>query len=110
MEPDTPAAGARPWVAWSRCSAPRSCPSTPRAGQDALRLAAGREGTEVLRQRLVAVADEDSEHLLFFSRNHTPLTTNNVRRRLRAILDEAGIAGVTQHSFRRDRDRPRRRG
>jgi integrase len=56
---------------------------------------------EVLRQRLVAVADEDSEHLLFFSRNHTPLTTNNVRRRLRAILDEAGIAGVTPHSFRR---------
>jgi integrase len=33
--------------------------------------------------------------------NHTPLTTNNVRRRLRAILDEAGIGGVTPHSFRR---------
>lgn len=56
---------------------------------------------EVLRQRLVAVGDESTEHLLFFSRNHTPLTTNNVRRRLRAVLDEAGIAGVTPHSFRR---------
>ena len=56
---------------------------------------------EVLRQRLVAVADQDPDHLLFFSRNHTPLTTNNVRRRLRAILDEAGIGGVTPHSFRR---------
>lgn len=56
---------------------------------------------EVLRQRLVAVADEDPEHLLFFSRNHTPLTTNNVRRRLRAVLDEAGIGGVTPHAFRR---------
>jgi integrase len=32
----------------------------------------------------------------------TPLTTNNVRRRLRAILDEAGIEGVTPHSFRRN--------
>ena len=48
---------------------------------------------EVLRQRLVLVAAEEPEHLLFFSRNHTPLTTNNVRRRLRAVLDEAGIAG-----------------
>ncbi|MCW2787346.1 MAG: site-specific integrase [Marmoricola sp.] len=56
---------------------------------------------EVLRQRLVAVSREEPEHLVFFSRNHTPLTTNNVRRRLRAILDEAGIGGVTPHSFRR---------
>ena len=56
---------------------------------------------EVLRQRLVAVSSEESEHLVFFSRNHTPLTTNNVRRRLRAILAEAGIGGVTPHSFRR---------
>ena len=38
---------------------------------------------------------------MFFSRNHTPLTANNVRRRLRGILDDAGIGGVTPHSFRR---------
>jgi integrase len=56
---------------------------------------------EALRQRLVIVADEDDEHLLFFSRNHTPLTTNNVRRRLRSIMDEAKIKGVTPHAFRR---------
>jgi integrase len=56
---------------------------------------------EMLRQRLVVIANEDPEHLVFFSRNHTPLTTNNVRRRLRAILEEAGIDGVTPHSFRR---------
>jgi integrase len=56
---------------------------------------------EVLRQRLVLIAKEEPEHLVFFSRNHTPLTTNNVRRRLRAVLDEAGITGVTPHSFRR---------
>ncbi len=70
---------------------------------------------EVLRERLVVVASEDPEHLIFFSRNHTPLTTNNVRRRLRNILSEAGIKGVTPHSFRRtvatvlDRARPGRR-
>ena len=56
---------------------------------------------EVLRQRLVVVAKEDPEHLIFFSRHHTPLTTNNVRRRLRNILAEVGITGVTPHSFRR---------
>jgi len=55
----------------------------------------------VLRQRLSVVAGEDLEHLIFFSRNHTPLTTNNVRRQLRTILDQAGIEGVTPHAFRR---------
>ena len=56
---------------------------------------------EVLRHRLVALAQEEPDHLIFFSRNHTPLTTNNVRRRLRNILAAAGITGVTPHSFRR---------
>ena len=55
----------------------------------------------VLRERLVVVADLDDDHLLFFTRNDTPLTTNNVRRRLRSVLGEAGISGVTPHSFRR---------
>lgn len=48
---------------------------------------------EVLRERLVKIAAEDPEHLIFFTRNGTPLTTNNVRRRLRAVLAEAGIGG-----------------
>ena len=56
---------------------------------------------EAVRQRLALISDEEPDHLIFFSRNHAPLTTNNVRRRLRAILDEAGISGVTPHSFRR---------
>jgi integrase len=56
---------------------------------------------EVLRERLVILAQEGPQHLIFFSRNHTPLTTNNVRRRLRNILAEEGIEGVTPHSFRR---------
>jgi integrase len=55
----------------------------------------------VLRERLVKISSEDPGHLLFHSRNGTPLTTNNVRRRLRAVMDQAGIEGVTPHSFRR---------
>jgi integrase len=56
---------------------------------------------EVLRARLVNLASGPPDQLIFFSRNGTPLTTNNVRRRLRAVLEEAGIEGVTPHSFRR---------
>jgi integrase len=56
---------------------------------------------EAIRQRLVALAGEPADTLLFASRNGTPLTTNNVRRRLRSVLEEAGISGVTPHSFRR---------
>lgn len=56
---------------------------------------------EVIRQRLVVVGPEAPDHLLFFTRNSTPLTTNNIRRRLRAVLSDAGIAGVTPHAFRR---------
>ena len=56
---------------------------------------------EVLRARLVRIAPEDPDHLIFFTRNGTPLTTNNIRRRLRAVMDQAGIQGVTPHSFRR---------
>lgn len=56
---------------------------------------------EVLRQRLVVISDEDPEHLIFFSRNHTPLTTNNIRRRLRAVLADVEVDDVTPHSFRR---------
>lgn len=55
----------------------------------------------VLRERLALLEGEPGEHLVFFSRNRTPLTTNNVRRRLRAILEAAGIEGVTPHAFRR---------
>lgn len=57
--------------------------------------------SEVLRERLVKIASDDPDHLIFFTRNRTPLTTNNVRRRLRAVMAEAGIEGVTPHSFRR---------
>ena len=56
---------------------------------------------EALRRRLAVLPPERSDHLLFFTRNGTPLTTNNVRRRLRSVLEEAGIEGVTPHSFRR---------
>ncbi|WP_442939957.1 hypothetical protein [Nocardioides sp. B-3] len=45
---------------------------------------------EALRASLVKIASADPEHLIFFSRNGTPLTTNNIRRRLRAVPGRSG--------------------
>lgn len=58
---------------------------------------------EVIRHRLALIAGEDAEHLLFFSRNGTPLTPNNVRRIFREILKLAGLEGmeITPHAYRR---------
>lgn len=73
----------------------------PKTAKSTRTISAPSFAAEALRQRLAKVPPEDPEHLLFFTRNGTPLTTNNVRRRLRAILAEAGISGVTPHAFRR---------
>ncbi|MDQ4490778.1 site-specific integrase [Sinomonas sp. ASV486] len=56
---------------------------------------------EAVRRRLVQVKDPSLDALLFCSREGTPLTTNNVRRQLRHVMDLAGITGVTPHMFRR---------
>lgn len=57
---------------------------------------------EMLRARLVATAsDAPGSPDLLQPQHGTPFTTNNIRRRLRAVLEEAGIEGVTPHSFRR---------
>ncbi|MDR1152382.1 MAG: site-specific integrase [Bifidobacteriaceae bacterium] len=56
---------------------------------------------EAVRRRLAVLDDHSPDALLFCSRNGTPLTTNNVRRQLRHVLNLAGIEGVTPHSFRR---------
>lgn len=57
---------------------------------------------ESLRQRLATLGPvDDPEQLVFATRNGTALTTNNVRRRLRQIMKEADVGGVTPHAFRR---------
>lgn len=56
---------------------------------------------EAVRRRLTRLDNSSLDALLFCSREGTPLTTNNVRRQLRHVLDLAGISGVTPHMFRR---------
>ncbi len=57
--------------------------------------------SEAVRRRLTRLDDSSLDALLFCSREGTPLTTNNVRRQLRHVLDLAGNSGVTPHMFRR---------
>ncbi|MCC9055227.1 tyrosine-type recombinase/integrase [Microbacterium sp. F2E] len=57
---------------------------------------------EVIRRRLARIEDEGEEHLLFFTRNGTPLTPNNARRTLRKMLTDAEVnLKVSPHAFRR---------
>ncbi|WP_119696513.1 tyrosine-type recombinase/integrase [Microbacterium halotolerans] len=56
---------------------------------------------EAVRRRLTRLENSSLDALLFCSREGTPLTTNNVRRQLRHVLDLAGITGITPHMFRR---------
>lgn len=56
---------------------------------------------EAVRRRLVHLQGSSPDTLLFSSREGTPLTTNNVRRQLRHVMQLAGITGVTPHMFRR---------
>lgn len=56
---------------------------------------------EALRSRLAQRGKIGDDDLVFATRGETPLTTNNVRRQLRHVLDLAGIEGVTPHMFRR---------
>lgn len=56
---------------------------------------------EALRRRLAVSGYRSYDSLVFASREGTPLTTANVRRQLRTVLERAGIVGVTPHMFRR---------
>jgi integrase len=56
---------------------------------------------EAVRRRLAVTQDHDPASLLFQSRAGTPLSTTNVRRQMRQVLERGGIVGITPHMFRR---------
>lgn len=53
-----------------------------------------------VRQRTRKIGIAPAETLLFSTRLGTLLTTNNVRRQLRDVMDGAGISGMTPHRLR----------
>ncbi|WP_241488008.1 tyrosine-type recombinase/integrase [Leucobacter japonicus] len=56
---------------------------------------------KAIRRRMRARSSIDPDALLFCNRKGGALTTNNVRRRLRYVMENAGVEGVTPHRFRR---------
>lgn len=56
---------------------------------------------QAIRSRLLRIGDTEPGALLFSTRVRTPHTTNNIRRLLRDVMDDAGIENITPHRFRR---------
>ncbi|MFD6175550.1 MULTISPECIES: tyrosine-type recombinase/integrase [unclassified Isoptericola] len=54
-----------------------------------------------LAARLARIGDVAPDHLVFFTRTGTPISTNNFRRTLRRVLQGTEAEGVTPHAFRR---------
>lgn len=73
----------------------------PKSAKSVRRVAVPSFTVEAVRSRLAVIGPLPQDHLIFFSRNGTPLATANVRRRLREALQSAGVATVTPHAFRR---------
>ncbi|KQM83662.1 hypothetical protein ASE68_10930 [Agromyces sp. Leaf222] len=105
MTVDPPTARIAGTIVW-RKGAGVSRQSHPKTHESNRLVAVPAFAAEVLRRRLALIPDaerEDHEHLLFFTRNGTPLAPYNVRRTFRQILDEAGLGDlqISPHAFRR---------
>ena len=73
----------------------------PKTDRSVRRVALPSFALHAIRSRLLRSGETDPDSLLFSTRARTPHTTNNVRRLLRDVMDDAGIENVTPHRFRR---------
>lgn len=73
----------------------------PKTAKSVRRIALPPFAVTAIRERLRVLTLRGQETLLFSTRNGTPHTTNNIRRRLRDVTTKAGIDDVTPHRFRR---------
>ena len=85
----------------SRKGEPTHRQDHPKTARSVRRIALPHFAVKVIRARLKKRLSIDPDALLFCNRTGGPMTTNNVRRQLRAIMDQAGLEGVTPHRFRR---------
>lgn len=85
----------------SRKGEPTHRQDHPKTSRSVRTIALPQFAVAAIRARLKNRLSIDPDALLFCNRNGDPLTTNNVRRRLRDVMDKAGLNGVTPHRFRR---------
>lgn len=85
----------------SRKGEPTHRQDHPKTSRSVRRIALPAFAVKAIRARLKKRLSIDPDALLFCNRKGGPMTTNNVRRQLRSIMDKAGLEGVTPHRFRR---------
>lgn len=85
----------------SRKGEPTHRQNHPKTSRSVRRIVLPQFAVKAIRERMRRRLSIDPDALLFCNRNGDPLTTNNVRRQLRSIMDQAGLEGVTPHRFRR---------
>lgn len=102
LDLDGPIPTARiPGTISSRAGEPTHRQDHPKTGRSVRRVALPSFALQAIRSRLLRSGDADPGALLFSTRVGTPHTTNNIRRLLRDVMEEAGIENVTPHRFRR---------
>lgn len=85
----------------SRKGEPTHRQDHPKTSRSVRRLALPAFAVKAIKARLKKRLSIDPDALLFCNRKGGPMTTNNVRRQLRSIMDKTGLKGVTPHRFRR---------
>ncbi|QNA92952.1 MULTISPECIES: tyrosine-type recombinase/integrase [unclassified Microbacterium] len=85
----------------SRKGEPTHRQDHPKTARSVRRVALPGFALRAVRARVRSLRFVGPETLLFATRVGTPHTTNNVRRQLRDVMEQAGIEDVTPHRFRR---------
>lgn len=85
----------------SRKGEPTHRQDHPKAARSVHRVALSGFALRAVRARVRGLRFAGPETVFFATRVGTPHTTNNVRRQLRDVLEQAGIEDVTPHRFRR---------
>ncbi len=85
----------------SRKGEPTHRQDHPKTSRSVRRVALPAFAVKAIKARMKKRLSIDPDALLFCNRKGGPMTTNNVRRQLRSIMDKTGLEGVTPHRFRR---------
>ncbi|QRY42123.1 tyrosine-type recombinase/integrase [Microbacterium hominis] len=85
----------------SRKGEPTHRQDHPKTDRSVRRVALPSFALQAISSRLLRSGDTEPGALLVSTRVRSPHTTNNIRRLLRDVMDDAGIENVTPHRFRR---------
>ena len=85
----------------SRKGEPTHRQDHPKTARSVRRVALPGFALRAIRARLEKIHFALPDMLLFSTRVGTPHTTNNIRRQLRDVMEQAGVPDVTPHRFRR---------